>query len=164
MQNGMRQNDYERYRRFCSVKIQRIRKRINFLNKHGKQYQKMEFTAANVIDAESLFYPLLNAERAWAMGRELREEFGNTNSSRAFHHSNSRNKKAVFWADLFNQLCHQLADERTALESDAYLYFIKGIERMDSYDFVGDIVNSGKLISRNLLWNYSSVRRRCLIL
>ena len=159
----MRQNDYERYRRFCCVKIQRIRKRIGFLNKHGKQYQKMDFTAENVIDAEALFYPLLNAERAWAMSRELAEEFGDTHSARVHHHCSSRNKKAVSWAEKFNQLCHQLADERTALESDAYLYFIKGVDRMDACDYVSDDTK-GEMMFRNLQWSYSFVRKRCLAL
>ena len=124
----------------------------------------MEFTAANVIDAESLFYPLLNAERAWAMSRELREEFGDTNNTRVHHHCNSRNRKAVAWAEMFNQLCHQLADERTALESDAYLYFIKGVDRMDAFDFVSDGTNGGKIIFRNLQWSYSSVPKRYSVL
>ena len=137
LQNGMRQSDYQRYRRFCSVKIQRIRKRIGFLNKRGKFYQKMSFSVSNVIDAESLFYPLLNAERAWAYANELKEEMNETRNLRIRYHLVSRMKKACSWAEKLMNLCHQLADDRTALESDAYYYFMKGNERMELADWVG---------------------------
>ena len=137
LQNGMRQSDYQRYRRLCSVKIQRIRKRIGFLNKRGKFYQKMSFSVSNVIDAESLFYPLLNAERAWAYANELKEEMNETRNLRIRYHLVSRMKKACSWAETLMNLCHQLADDRTALESDAYYYFMKGNERMELADWVG---------------------------
>lgn len=132
----MRQNDFERYRRYCTVKIQRIRKRIDFLNKHGKQYQKLDFTIANVVDAEALFYPLLNAERAWAYASELKEELNDTRNIRIRHHLISRIKKATMWAEMFMDMCHKLADDRTALESDAYFYFMKGNEGMEKGEWV----------------------------
>jgi len=137
LQNGMRQNDYERYRRFCSVKIQRTRKRIGFLNKKGKLYQKMEFSASSVKDAASLFYPLLNAERAWAFANELKEEMNDTRNMRIRYHLVSRIKKASSWAEQLMNLCHQLGDDRTALESDAYYYFMKGNEAMETSEWVG---------------------------
>lgn len=135
-QNGMRQNDFERYRRFCTVKIQRTRQRIGFLNKKGKLYEKKPFEVKDVKDANSLFYPLLNAERCWAYANELKEELNETRNTRIRYHLLGRIKKASQWAQQLMDLCHQLCDDRTALESDAYYYFMKGNEGVESSNWV----------------------------
>ena len=135
-QNGMRQNDFERYRRFCTVKIQRIRKRIGFLNKKGKLYEKKPFEVKDVKDANSLFYPLLNSERCWAYANELKEELNETRNTRIHYHLLGRIKKASVWAQQLNSLCHQLCDDRTALESDAYYYYMKGNEGVEANSWV----------------------------
>ena len=136
----MRQNDYERYRRYCTVKLQRIRKRIGFLNKKGKLYEKMSFEVANVKDANALFYPLLNAERAWAYASELKEIMNDTRNNRIHFHLLGRIKKASAWSKMLMDLCHQLCDERTALESDAYFNFLKGNEGMECGNYVTQFI------------------------
>lgn len=137
----MRQNDYWRYRRFCTVKLQRTRKRIGFLNKKGKFYEKKPFEVKDVKDANSLFYPLLNAERCWAYANELKEELNETRNTRIRFHLIGRIKKASMWSKQLMELCHQLCDDRTALESDAYYYFMKGNEGIECTNWVShDIV------------------------
>ena len=118
------------------MKLQRIRKRIGFLNKKGKLYEKMEFGVANVKDVNALFYPLLNAERAWAYASELKEIMNDTRNNRIHFHLLGRIKKASAWSKMLMDLCHQLCDERTALESDAYFYFMKGNEGMECGNYV----------------------------
>lgn len=136
----MRQNDYERYRQYCTVKLHRTRKRIGFLNKRGKLYHKMEFTASNVKDANSLFYPLLNAERAWAYANELKEKLSDTREMRIRFHVVGRIRRASRWSEQLMNLCHELADDRTKLESDAYFSFMKGSEGMECGDWVLSLV------------------------
>ena len=135
-QNGMRQNDYEHYRRFCTVKLQRIRKRIGFINKKGKLYEKMPFEVKDVKDAESLFYPLLNSERCWAYANELKEELNETRNTRIRFHLIGRIKKAAQWSKQLMELCHQLCDDRTALESDAYMDYMEGNKDLEMGNWV----------------------------
>ena len=97
----------------------------------------LEVSASAVKDAASLFYPLLNAERAWAFANELKEEMNDTRNMRIRYHLVSRIKKASSWAEQLMNLCHQLGDDRTALESDAYYYFMKGNEAMETSEWVG---------------------------
>ena len=99
-------------------------------------YEKMEFGVANVKDANALFYPLLNAERAWAYASELKEIMNDTRNNRIHFHLLGRIKKASAWSKILMDLCHQLCDERTALESDAYFYFMKGNEGMECGNYV----------------------------
>lgn len=135
-QNGLRQNDYQRYRRYCAVKIQRTRKRIGFLFKRGKLYEKKAFEAKDVKDPNSLFYPLLNAERCWAYANELKEELNETRNARIRYHIIGRIKKASSWSKQLMELCHQLCDDRTALESDAYYYYMRGNEGVEMTNWV----------------------------
>ena len=132
----MRQNDYERYRHFCSVKLQRLCKKIGFVQRNGKVFEKKTFEEKYVKNANSLFYPLLNAERAWAYSNELKEQLNNTRESRIQYHLLSRIRKACKWSSLLLTLCRSLADDRTTLQSDAYHSYMQGTERMESGDWV----------------------------
>ena len=132
----MRQNDYERYRHFCSVKLHRLCKKIGFIQRKGKAFEKKSFDEKSVKNANSLFYPLLNAERAWAYSNELKEQLNDTRESRIQYHLVSRIRKACKWSSLLLELCRALADDRTVLESDAYHSYMQGTERMESGDWV----------------------------
>ena len=103
-------------------------------------YEKMEFGVANVKDANALFYPHLNAERAWAYASELKEIMNDTRNNRIHFHLLGRIKKASAWSKMLMDLCHQLCDERTALESDAYFNFMKGNEGMECGNYVTQFI------------------------
>ena len=97
-QNGLRHNDYQRYRQYCSRRLHRLRRSLNF--KHGcatfatlhradlrsdhdlllcplrskKRYQKKELTAEVVADERFLHIPLICSERCWSYAMQLKEE------------------------------------------------------------------------------------------
>ena len=89
---------------------------------------------------------------------ELKEEMNDTRNMRIRYHLVSRIKKACSWAEQLMTLCHQLGDDRTALESDAYYYFMKGNEAMETSEWVGIGTSLGG--RRRRRWRCSSVRRR----
>ena len=81
---------------------------------------------------DALHLPQLREELA-----ELKEEMNDTRNMRIRYHLVSRIKKASSWAEQLMNLCHQLGNDRTALESDAYYYFMKGNEAMETSEWVG---------------------------
>ena len=96
----------------------------------------MAFDASNVKDAESLFFLLLNAERAWAYASELKEDLSNTREMRVRYHLVKRMRKASQWAEKLMELCHLMCDDRSSLESDAYFFFMSGCASMEISQWV----------------------------
>ena len=119
LQNGLRQNDYTRYRRYCSKRLRRIRtsKDVNLRQRKGtkksKVFEKKDVSAdmANLSPAH-LSIPLLNAERAWAYSMELKGEAeaeaakdDGGHESRKRLHLLQRLAKAAKWAKQLQTLC-----------------------------------------------------------
>eukprot|EP00744_Colponema_vietnamica_P005321 GILI01007802.1.p1 GENE.GILI01007802.1~~GILI01007802.1.p1 ORF type:complete len:613 (+),score=188.26 GILI01007802.1:74-1840(+) len=127
MQNGLRHGDYQRYRRYCSRRLARIRASTGFHYGKGR-FQKKEITADIVADVRYLEMVLVNAERAWGYAMQLKDD--NTNASepntRAKFHIIRRLKKASSWASLLESLCAERADAHTSLEAQAYAAWLAG--------------------------------------
>jgi signal recognition particle subunit SRP68 len=122
-QNGLRHNDYQRYRQYCSRRLHRLRRSLNF--KHGKKrYQKKLLTADLVTDERFLHIPLVAAERCWSYAMQLKEEM--VEQPRKKHHMVQKMNKAARCAYELLKLCKERADERTQLEAEAYAAFMFG--------------------------------------
>lgn len=67
----------------------------------------------------------MQAERAWARAMERKEDDDN---KRAKFHSVRRLRKAVTWAEQLVKVCETRADNRTQLEAEAYLAWMRGNE------------------------------------
>lgn len=67
----------------------------------------------------------MQSERAWARAMERKEDDGNL---RAKFHSVRRLRKAVTWAEELVKVCNACADNRTQLEAEAYLAWMRGNE------------------------------------
>lgn len=76
-------------------------------------------------DKRSIEMFVMQSERAWARAMECKEEDDNP---RARFHSVRRLRKAVTWAEQLVKICDSCADNRTQLESQAYLAWMKGNE------------------------------------
>eukprot|EP00299_Pterocystis_sp_00344_P011107 c5126_g1_i1.p1 GENE.c5126_g1_i1~~c5126_g1_i1.p1 ORF type:complete len:603 (+),score=146.17 c5126_g1_i1:37-1809(+) len=125
MQNGLRNEDYMRYRQYCSRRLGRLRKSI----KVGPSSKKRTFTALKlteeqVTDARVLLVPLIDAERCWAYAKFLKGFEG----GRISYHMQRRLRKAIIHSSLLLRLCKAKADERTCVEAEAYHDWMSGTE------------------------------------
>lgn len=134
-QNGLRRNDFARYRQYCSRRLRRLRtaKAVKFTHSTGtgknstKKYVPKELTPDTVKDVRHLMIPLYEAERAWAMSQELQAlESTGTHIGIRYAHLKHRLAKAVEWSELLEKLCTTKADTRTLLEAEAYNCWLKG--------------------------------------
>ncbi len=149
--HGLRRNvpDYARYRkcvfsslwrffsphltsrcvtRFCTVRLQRLRKSLRFL--YGKKkFTYHELTPEVVKNERYLLLALMNAERCWAHHLDLarEQEQQKDSNSRIRFHALKRLKKAAHWARQLAQLCDVRADERTRIEATAYSSWMAGL-------------------------------------
>jgi len=161
LQNGLRHNNYQKYRRYCANRLRTLRKRVKFShrapkaqpaqapapakkpnnNRRGKA-AKLQKGGAHTfkqqrlqLDFEHLQYPylaLFNAERAWAYAMQLKQDSENVDNPRLRFHSLQRLRKAVFWSKKLAELASARGDERTSLECDAYAAWLAGNADMES--------------------------------
>ena len=79
-QHGLRHGDHTRYRQYCTRRLARMYKALNFSHGRGK-YQKRALSPEVVADANHLMIPLISAERAWSYAMELKTGAGNDRES-----------------------------------------------------------------------------------
>eukprot|EP01087_Luapelamoeba_hula_P011909 TRINITY_DN3301_c0_g1_i2.p1 TRINITY_DN3301_c0_g1~~TRINITY_DN3301_c0_g1_i2.p1 ORF type:complete len:645 (-),score=135.76 TRINITY_DN3301_c0_g1_i2:287-2221(-) len=116
MQHGLRHEDHQRYRQYCTRRLRRVRKSLHF--KHGKgKYVKKSINHRYANDPRFLLIPLYSAERAWSYAMEKKEDAENP---RAKFGMGARLKKAQHWAAELLSLCNHIADDKTKLEAEAY--------------------------------------------
>lgn len=130
-QNGLRHRDYQRYRQYCARRLRRLRKNKNvdfkLSGKPREAFQGRELTAADCTEVRFLQLALVNAERAWGYAMQLKDENQRDGEdSRKRLHLVRRLAKATQWAAKLRELCNEVADDRTALEAEAYAAWMKG--------------------------------------
>eukprot|EP00923_Selenidium_pygospionis_P006853 GHVN01011780.1.p1 GENE.GHVN01011780.1~~GHVN01011780.1.p1 ORF type:complete len:564 (-),score=101.00 GHVN01011780.1:523-2214(-) len=122
LQNGLRHNDYHRYRGYCTRRLKRIRNSLKFKNGRNKYVQRPLPTGEAFNDARYLLIPLICAERGWAFGIQIKAD--NANSTKptrsAHHHSLRRLQKAAGHAHTLTSLTSTYCDKKTALQAKAY--------------------------------------------
>jgi signal recognition particle subunit SRP68 len=133
-QHGLKHGDYNRYRTYCSQRLQRLRRSLK--QNTGRSKTMYLKRVLNQVVVESLgvkkeperylMIPLFSAERAWSYAMALKQE-GDT---RKRYHMIRRFQKAVAYAKNLESLCNEeptVCDVRTKLESQAYAAFIEGL-------------------------------------
>jgi len=126
-QNGLRHEDYERYRRFCSRRLRRLRTSLKFPC-GKKRFKKQSITRDLVTDERYLHIMLFTAERAWAYYVQLKEE-AKTDSHKKFHMI-GRLRRATLYAQELSEIVGndgKLCDERTELETRAYAAWMQAL-------------------------------------
>lgn len=90
--HGLRHNDFQRYRGYCSRRIARVRKALKFVQGDRKRYTKKVVTA-DILKDEGKFLqiPMMTAERAWAYAMQLKFEM-NTEPRKKYHMLNRLRK------------------------------------------------------------------------
>jgi len=131
--NGLRHGDYNRYRRFCTRKIHRIRSDLKLLN--GRNRFKKAVIPDKINSSRYIELLVVYVERAWAHGLTLKSEHAvsdRSGKSRLRHAFIKKFRRAAHWADQLVELVKQHADQRTLLESEAYAAWIHGLSLTES--------------------------------
>jgi len=124
--HGLKHDDYQRYRQYCTRRLQRMYKGLKFT--HGsKKFQNKKITQEFLVkDIRYLQIILVRAERAWAYAMDLKQ-FANTESRKQVH-LKAKLKKAVQYAEELEAQCVLLkCDTSTQLEAKAYCLYMKGM-------------------------------------
>ena len=129
--NGLSENDYEWYRKYCTRRINRIHKILK--KKYGSTLTQDEtaskgykFITAEHVDKDCRFLLLLlmNIERAWTYAIQLKNENNEENAPRKVHHLIRRLNKASIFSGQLLSLCYNKCDDFTCLEAEAYASWI----------------------------------------
>ena len=162
-QNGLRMaQNYRRYRQYCTRRLRRLRKckqmRFMYAPKSGRGFvekEKRDITADMVGDVRYLQVVLMSAERAWSYSRELKAENETYDKPRKYFHMKRRLAKASDWANKLQALCSTCADERTALEAQAYASWMKATLLLEVSKWESSLVQYG--VARKIYDQFSRV-------
>ena len=102
--NGLRYNDYQRYRQYCTRKLHRIRKSTNHVLYHqkSKKYRYTDVVSSDIYDIKLLSIPLYQSERSWSYSCEIRDELTADNERTKYHMRNRLHKSAQYSVKLQN--------------------------------------------------------------
>jgi len=97
--------------------------------KHGKKHFKQATFPENFNDPKWIFIPLVQTERAWAFGVQLKADNAAAAAfnARWRHHSERKFAKACKYAEHLESVCKAHCDQRTQLEAEAYAAFMAGV-------------------------------------
>ncbi|XP_068269577.1 signal recognition particle subunit SRP68 isoform X2 [Nyctibius grandis] len=133
-QHGLRHGDFQRYRAYCSRRLRRLRKTLNFKMGNRHKFTGKKVTEEMLSDNRYLLLVLMDAERAWSYAMQLKQE-ANTEPRKRFH-SLSRLRKAVKHAEELERLCESnRVDAKTKLEAQAYMAYLTGMLRFEQQEW-----------------------------
>ncbi|EME28434.1 signal recognition particle subunit SRP68 [Galdieria sulphuraria] len=138
--NGLKHGDYRRYHLYCTRKLHRLRKALKWTQGRGR-FVKRKIGEEEVVskgggrsDVRFLWLVLLQAERAWSHGMELKEEAALLQNSKKRMSTRRKRRwplrkwtKAALWARHLERLCSSIgAPTKTILEAQAYAQLMAG--------------------------------------
>ncbi|CAG8715630.1 14644_t:CDS:2, partial [Ambispora leptoticha] len=128
---GLRHQDYQRYRKYCTQKLHRLREVLQFThNKSGKAFQKRIVTDDVLTDVRYLQILLFDTERSWSYAMELKIASRSASAdTRKRQHLIKRLRKASKYGEILANLCSAekgKVDARTALDAQAYSALMSG--------------------------------------
>ncbi|KAL7319269.1 signal recognition particle subunit srp68 [Mucor circinelloides] len=127
MTYGLRHQDYQRYREYCTNRIRRLRQILKLTQSNNKTTNVRKPLPQEFNDARYLHLGVYETERAWAFAMELKQESANSMETRHRHHLVKRLKRASQHAEALYTLCQeQTVDIRTVLDVKAYASLMKG--------------------------------------
>jgi len=132
--HGLRHQDYQRYRRYCTKKIHNLRKFLK-LTQGKKRYQKKEITVDIINNIKHLYVLLFSAERAWSYAMQLKSE--SLDEPRKHYHLMKRLRKAASYANQLEDVCksYEKIDEKTLLDVQAYAALMTGYKLFEEQDW-----------------------------
>lgn len=124
--HGLRHSDYQLYRQYCSRRIRRLRKNLDFIQGDKKNFRKKIVTVDVIKDDRFLYIPLMTIERYWAYAMQLKEE-SQQDPRKKFSMRNKLRNAAKYVAN-FEKLVEEsgVCDARTQLEVQGYSAWLQG--------------------------------------
>ncbi|RLV99340.1 hypothetical protein DV515_00009976 [Chloebia gouldiae] len=130
----MPQLEGSRNRGYCSRRLRRLRKTLNFKMGNRHKFTGKKVTEEILSDNRYLLLILMDAERAWSYAMQLKQE-ANTEPRKRFHLL-SRLRKAVKHAEELERLCESnRVDAKTKLEAQAYMAYLTGMLRFEHQEW-----------------------------
>ncbi|GAA5801525.1 hypothetical protein HPULCUR_006973 [Helicostylum pulchrum] len=127
MTYGLRHQDYQRYREYCTNRIHRLRQILKLTQANNKKVNAQKNFPQEIEDVRYLHLYIYECERAWSFAMELKQESSNSMDTRQRHHLVKRLKRASQYAQKLYALCeNQTVESRTALDAKAYATLMKG--------------------------------------
>ena len=125
-QNGIKLNDYHRYGHFCSKKINKLRK-LYKLTQGKRKFTKVEITAENTVDSKVMLILVLECERKWAKGMEMKQHMTSVGQDikKLRYNISKKFKKASDIAKDLHELTKSISDTQTILEAEAYFSLLE---------------------------------------
>ncbi|KAI8635959.1 hypothetical protein BD408DRAFT_426909 [Parasitella parasitica] len=146
MTYGLRHQDYQRYREYCTNRIRRLRQILKLTQSNNKTSNVRKPFPQEFNDARFLHLGVYESERAWAFAMELKQEGANSMETRHRHHLIKRLKRASQHAQaLSTQSQEQSVDFRTVLDIKAYASLMKGylcFEQQQWQEAMGQFIES----------------------
>ncbi|XP_071527965.1 signal recognition particle subunit SRP68 [Panulirus ornatus] len=124
--HGLRHSDYQLYRQYCSRRIRRLRKNLDFIQGDKKNFRKKMVKVDVLKDERFLFIPLMTIERYWAYAMQLKEE--SQQDPRKKFSMRNKLRNAAKNVSVFEKLVEEsgVCDARTQLEVQGYSAWLQG--------------------------------------
>eukprot|EP01006_Ploeotia_vitrea_P010851 TRINITY_DN28576_c0_g1_i1.p1 TRINITY_DN28576_c0_g1~~TRINITY_DN28576_c0_g1_i1.p1 ORF type:complete len:605 (-),score=104.38 TRINITY_DN28576_c0_g1_i1:1995-3809(-) len=119
MMHGLRNEDYHRYRQYCSRRLRRIYKGLKFLHGTSKRYAKKTVTPRLAKDERHVMVLFMQAERAWAYAMAIKND-NSEGDLRKTHHQLAKLAKAEKFSSELVQLCSETCTQATQKQAEAY--------------------------------------------
>lgn len=165
IQHGVKYENYQRYRSYCSRRLHRLRRSLNVHQgiassakaRHQRGRKLMDVSNVMILEAgekdpeygeRMTLIPLCLAERAWSYAMQLKQE--TSDQPRRRFHLIRRLKKAAEHAQRFEKICHDSESpctDRTKLEATAYAAYITGLYQVERENWAGAKDNLSKALS-----------------
>ncbi|XP_063853403.1 signal recognition particle subunit SRP68-like [Scylla paramamosain] len=135
--HGLRHSDYQLYRQYCSRRIHRLRKNLDFIQGDRKNFRKKLVTPEVLKDERFLYIPLMTVERYWAYAMQLKEE--SAKDSRKKFSMRNKLRKAASYVAAFERLVEESdqCDARTQLEVQGYSAWLQGTVLFELAEWTG---------------------------
>jgi len=135
--NGLRADQYDQYRQYCSRRVHRLRKSLKVtMSSKGTKFHKPDLPRSEQVTAhpEHLLIFLMCAERAWAFSMHMRQFAvdGSDERTRAFYTVRKKLRSAVKHANILEKLALRDCEARTALEASLYALWTRGNNEMEN--------------------------------
>lgn len=132
--HGLRHQDYQRYRQYCSRKIRRLRTVMD-VRQGKKRFNKKEIKIEMVNNVKHLYIFLFSAERAWSYAMQLKTE--SVDEPRKHFHLMKRLRKAAEYANQLEEICknYENIDEKTVLDVQGYSALMSGYKLFEEQNW-----------------------------
>ncbi|KAH3746298.1 signal recognition particle 68 kDa protein [Pelomyxa schiedti] len=147
-QNGLRHDDFTRYRVYCRKRIHKLRQSLGICQTSRGKYVKKTFSVEQVTKPRHLEAVLMYSERCWAYWMALKN-LQSPPLPRVHFHMLRKLRKATKWSTILDSLCTALGDPKTFLEAKIYHSWMLGNFAFENQEWLQAYDNY--VISRTIL-------------